>query len=66
MWSKINHHTGSIYTIDWSKSGKFIATGSNDKTIKIVNVSNLETQPENAAEQKLVGHKGIVRTLQFN
>lgn len=67
VWNKSNHHTGSIYTMDWSKSGKFIATGSNDKTIKIVSVPNFEIEPDSSpAEQKLLGHKAIVRSLQFN
>lgn len=30
IFDKPNHHDGSIYTIDWSLSGKFIATASND------------------------------------
>lgn len=38
---KNNHHLGSIYCIDWSHSGNLIATGSNDKTIKIVNFHSL-------------------------
>lgn len=35
------------------------------KIIKMVIVVDLINN-KNAAEQKLVGHKGIVRTLQFN
>ena len=31
-----NLHLGSVYCVDWSKSGRQIATGSNDKTIKVV------------------------------
>lgn len=31
-----NLHLGSVYCVDWSRSGSQIATGSNDKTIKVV------------------------------
>lgn len=36
-----NYHTGAILTIDWSLTGKILATGGKDKTIK-VNVLNTE------------------------
>ena len=29
-------HYGSVYCIDWSKQGKFIASGSNDRSIHIL------------------------------
>lgn len=38
VYEKKNHHPGSIYTVDWSNSGKLIATGSNDKSIKILKI----------------------------
>ena len=36
MLEKKNYHKGSIYTLDWSITGKLIATGSNDNLIKII------------------------------
>lgn len=44
FWEKENHHTGSIYAIDWSKSKNFIATGSNDKMIKIVKLPEFDNE----------------------
>lgn len=37
-----NHHNGSIYCIDWSRTGKLVATGSNDKAIKLLVCPNFE------------------------
>ena len=34
---KPNHHSGSIYTIDWSVSGSILASGSNDKMVNLLN-----------------------------
>ncbi len=30
------YHNGSIYSVDWSHTGRLIATGSNDKTINLL------------------------------
>ena len=35
IFEKSNHHKGSLYTLDWSLSGKFIVSGSNDKSINL-------------------------------
>lgn len=35
MYTKNKHHKGSIYCIAWSPMGDLLATGSNDKTIKM-------------------------------
>ncbi|KAL4455394.1 hypothetical protein ABPG74_012546 [Tetrahymena malaccensis] len=71
VWEKKNHHDGSIYTIDWSKTigdKQFIATGSLDMTIKVIRVPTF--QSENLEKEfktvTLNGHKGIVRTLRFH
>eukprot|EP01017_Pseudomicrothorax_dubius_P047774 TRINITY_DN8611_c0_g2_i2.p1 TRINITY_DN8611_c0_g2~~TRINITY_DN8611_c0_g2_i2.p1 ORF type:complete len:269 (-),score=17.55 TRINITY_DN8611_c0_g2_i2:133-891(-) len=49
-----------IYTIAWSPSGAMIATGSNDKLIKIMRpFSSVESDVE------LKGHSNTVRTLCF-
>ena len=50
-----------------------MATGSNDKMIKILIAPNFENmqddeneQPKDVMELELVGHKAIVRTVCFN
>jgi len=35
LYQKHKHHKGSVYCSAWSPMGDLIATGSNDKTIKI-------------------------------
>jgi WD40 repeat protein len=46
LYKKGKHHLGSIYCMAWSPSGRIIATGSNDKLIKIVrlNMDKLEDE----------------------
>ena len=39
LYKRGKHHLGSIYCMGWSPSGKLIATGSNDKLIKIVRLN---------------------------
>ena len=56
-----NHHHGSIFSIDWSPSGKLLATGSNDKTIKLMNIPELDEKNN----KSLTGNQGTVRSLCF-
>ena len=69
VFEELDHHNGSIYCVDWSRTSRLVATGSNDKMIKIIVTPNFE---ENDGEQKdilqmeLKGHKAIVRTVCFN
>ena len=44
LWAKKDVHKGSIYCVDWSLSGDLIATGSNDKMIKIIPVDPITQQ----------------------
>ena len=69
-----NYHFGSIFSIDWSPSGRLIATGSNDKTIKLMNISELFTINTNnnkivnekeTTEMQITGNQGTVRSLCF-
>lgn len=39
LYKKGKHHLGSIYCVAWSPSGRLIATGSNDKLVKIVRLN---------------------------
>lgn len=66
-----DHHNGSIYCVDWSRNARLIATGSNDKLIKVLLVPNFDDQDKNDStvdikELDLVGHKAIVRSVCFN
>jgi WD40 repeat protein len=65
LYERRNHHLGSIYCIDWSRSGKLIATGSNDKMVKVMSVPDLSEASESCDELRLLGHKGIVRSVSF-
>jgi WD repeat-containing protein 47 len=43
-------HIGSVYCVDWSYSGNFIASGSNDKSIKLLKCPDFLTLQENNSE----------------
>jgi len=36
VYKRSKHHKGSIYCVGWNPLGDIIATGSNDKTIKMM------------------------------
>ena len=60
------HHKGSIYCLSWAPSGSLLATGSNDKTIKMIRVSDDEDDdPGHVVEAVLPLHDGTVRDLTF-
>ena len=69
-----DYHDGSIYCIDWSKQSRLVATGSNDKMIKIMvapafsgeESGSSRTSSEDIIQLELAGHKGVVRTVVFN
>jgi len=46
LFKRTKHHKGSIYCLAWTPDGRLIATGSNDKTVKLMrfnaDTSNLE------------------------
>jgi len=67
IFEQKSHHLGSIYCLDWSSSGRLIASGSNDKTIKLMVCPNFEEGDNNEIlEMSLVGHQATVRTICFN
>jgi len=67
VFEQMNHHQGSIYCIDWSRTGRLIATGSNDKTIKLLVCPDFNNdQSSDILELQLEGHQAIVRTVCFN
>lgn len=58
------HHKGSIYCIAFNATGDLLATGSNDKTIKLMRFD--EDRNEIADfEVELAMHDGTVRDLCF-
>jgi WD40 repeat protein len=46
LFKRTKHHKGSIYCLAWTPIGDLMATGSNDKTVKLMrfntDISNLE------------------------
>ncbi|XP_052221942.1 WD repeat-containing protein 47-like isoform X3 [Dreissena polymorpha] len=64
LYQKHKHHKGSIYCSAWSPMGDLVATGSNDKTIKI-NRFNPDTCTLNDDDLELTFHDGTVRDLVF-
>ncbi|TRY72507.1 hypothetical protein TCAL_01060 [Tigriopus californicus] len=61
------HHKGSIYCLAWNSTGELIATGSNDKTVKVVrfNNDNRSMEPQATGEIELNMHDGTVRDVIF-
>lgn len=58
---------GSIYCVDWSRTERLIATGSNDRLIKLLVCPDLElNRHDQLLEMTLSGHQAIVRTVCFN
>ena len=73
IFEQPDHHNGSIYCVDWSRTSRLVATGSNDKMIKILVTPNFEeiedgqeNWQEDVKQMELKGHKAIVRTVCFN
>ncbi|KAJ0184100.1 hypothetical protein K1T71_000523 [Dendrolimus kikuchii] len=64
LLKRTKHHKGSIYCLAWSPAGDLLATGSNDKTVKLMRFNshscNLEGQ-----EMELTMHDGTVRDVCF-
>lgn len=53
--------------MDWSRTSRLIASGSNDKTIKLLVCPDFEQKDHNELlEMTLEGHQAIVRTVCFN
>lgn len=71
LHKKFKHHKGSIYCLTWNPSGELLATGSNDKSIKLMrfNQDSPEFMQEGIsaplAEAELTVHDGTVRDVCF-
>ncbi|KAF5295460.1 hypothetical protein FQR65_LT10448 [Abscondita terminalis] len=64
LFKRTKHHKGSIYCLAWSPVGDLMATGSNDKTVKLMKF-NEETSNLEGDEIELSMHDGTVRDLCF-
>lgn len=63
----MKHHRGSIYCLNWNATGDLLATGSNDKTIKLLrfNPDTCNFDTAGHGEIELSMHDGTVRDLCF-
>jgi len=64
LFKRTKHHKGSIYCLGWSPAGDLIATGSNDKTVKLMRF-NPDTCNMEGPEIELTMHDGTVRDVCF-
>jgi len=65
LFEKPNHHAGSIYCLDFSPNDKLIATGSNDKMIKIFVIPDFSNKMTEILELAIPDQKGTVRSVIF-
>ena len=65
LFEKPNHHAGSIYCLDFSPNDKLIATGSNDKMIKIFVIPDFSQKMTEILELAIPDQHGTVRTVIF-
>ncbi|XP_014281950.1 WD repeat-containing protein 47 isoform X4 [Halyomorpha halys] len=64
LFKRTRHHKGSIYCMAWTPVGDLMATGSNDKTVKLMRF-NPETSNLEGQEIELTMHDGTVRDVCF-
>ncbi|XP_074655010.1 WD repeat-containing protein 47-like isoform X1 [Tubulanus polymorphus] len=64
VYKSSKHHKGSIYCVAWNELGDLIATGSNDKTIKMIRYDS-QTHQAVGPEVELNHHDGTVRDMVF-
>ncbi|CAN0049494.1 unnamed protein product [Phaeothamnion confervicola] len=73
------HHSGSIFCAAWGGGGRLVATGSNDRSVRIATIADLAADSDMAeglqAEHggrhskdwiDLAGHTGTVRSVAFS
>ncbi|XP_066548177.1 WD repeat-containing protein 47 [Amia ocellicauda] len=58
------HHKGSIYCVAWSHCGQLLATGSNDKYVKVLPF-NAESCNATGPDLEFSMHDGTIRDLAF-
>lgn len=60
----LNYHKGSLYCSAWNDDGSLLATGSNDKLVKLIGFDILGKHLDDNAKDLLM-HRGIVREVTF-
>ncbi|CAL8105092.1 unnamed protein product [Orchesella dallaii] len=67
LFKRNKHHRGSIYCLGWSPDGNLLATGSNDKTVKLVRFEELSRHDKltHSSEVELTMHDGTIRDICF-
>ncbi|KAM9762757.1 WD repeat-containing protein 47-like [Menidia menidia] len=58
------HHKGSIYCVAWSQCGQLLATGSNDKYVKVLPF-NADSCNATGPDLEFSMHDGTIRDLAF-
>ncbi|XP_029989102.1 LOW QUALITY PROTEIN: WD repeat-containing protein 47-like [Sphaeramia orbicularis] len=58
------HHKGSIYCVAWSHCGQLLATGSNDKYVKVLPF-NADSCTPSGPDLEFSMHDGTIRDLAF-
>lgn len=61
---KLNYHKGSVYCSAWNDDGSLLATGSNDKLVKLIGFDILGKHLDDDSRDLLM-HRGIVREVTF-
>ncbi|XP_052827214.1 WD repeat-containing protein 47 isoform X2 [Octopus bimaculoides] len=64
VFKRAKHHKGSIYCVAWNYQGNVIATGSNDKSVKLT-AFNFESCTAEGPEIELNHHDGTIRDVLF-
>ncbi|GAB1603063.1 WD repeat-containing protein 47-like isoform X4 [Argonauta hians] len=64
VFKRAKHHKGSIYCVAWNCQGNVIATGSNDKSVKLT-AFNFDTCTAEGPEIELSHHDGTIRDVLF-
>ncbi|XP_064458663.1 WD repeat-containing protein 47-like [Ornithodoros turicata] len=64
LFKRLKHHKGSIYCLAFNQTGDLLATGSNDKTVKLMRFKS-ETCSLEGNEAELTMHDGTIRDVCF-
>ncbi|XP_030640798.1 WD repeat-containing protein 47b [Chanos chanos] len=64
LFKRNKHHKGSIYCVAWSPCGQLLATGSNDKYVKVLPF-NSDSRNATGPDLEFSMHDGTIRDLAF-
>lgn len=65
LYKRAKQHKGSIYSLCWSPAGDLLATGSNDKTVKLMRFHPDSCSLDESSESEVTVHDGTVRDVCF-